>query len=353
MEEVDGSSPDFDDGEEYDAENIRNQESNQKLEEDDGSDPDFDDDDEYDAEEVEKKDIDQKQKLQLLTQRLESYCNDESEYDAFRKFGMAIRDGTKLTGTVLSGGYTNYSYKIHLEKNGDDEDDNCKEELAVFAKIAFPYALWSPDTSVHYDLTRVTAEFELMKRFSEELKTTKTSPIPTPYVLIDIPAAEDGSSPNMRIFVAEWVTADEQWGNQYIEGEIDERVVDECARTVARINLADCDKETNQGYCDSMKTIAAGFDDLFVNVVDKDDDKAVIYARDVLGRDKMIEIMKEWHIASNKKECLLHGDCVSTVINLTIWRTIILYYLIFIHVILIFVLQFLFINNLSYCFDKS
>jgi len=288
---------------------------------------DFDDDDEYDAEKAKKKAIDQEEKLQFLIQRLESYCNDESEHEDLRKLGKAIRNGDKLTGTILSGGYTNYSYKIHLDNSHDDDDDdydndndNDKEELAIFAKIAFPYALWSPDTSVHYDLTRVTAEFELMKRFSEELKTTTSennstkSPIPKPYVLIDIPAAKDGTSPHMKVFVAEWVApTDEQWGNQYIEGDIDGRVVDQCAKTLAMINLTNCDDDTNQGYCDSFASIATGFDAVFLGVLDRDDDKAVKYARDVLGRDKIAEIMKEWHICNRKKECLVHGDAVSMI----------------------------------------
>lgn len=274
-------------------------------------------DDEYDAEKAEKKAIDQKEKLQLLIKHLEGYCNDKSEYDDLRKLSNAIQNGATLTGTILSGGYTNYSYKIHLNC-GDDNDNEYDKNLAIFAKIAFPYALWSPDTSVHYDLSRVTAEFELMRRFSKEIKissesddTTK-SPIPKPYVLIDIPADEDAASPNMKIFVAEWVApTDEQWGNQFIEGEVDERVIDQCARTLAMINLADCDDEINQGFSDAFASIAKGFDPLFLGVIEKDDDMTVIYARDVLGREKMADIIRQFHILSKKKECLVHGDAVS------------------------------------------
>jgi hypothetical protein len=280
-------------------------------------------DDEYDAEKAEKKAIDQEKKLQLLIKHFEGYCNDESEYDDLRKLGSAIQNGATLTGTILSGGYTNYSYKIHLNC-GDDNDNDYDKNLAVFAKIAFPYALWSPNTSVHYDLSRVTAEFELMRRFSEEIKISfesddndnnniiTKSPIPKPYVLIDIPADEDGASPNMKIFVAEWVApTDEQWGNQFIEGEVDERVIDQCARTLAMINLADCDDEINQGFSDTFASIAKGFDPLFLGVIEKDDDMAVIYARDVLGREKMVDMIRQWHIDSTKKECLVHGDAVS------------------------------------------
>ena len=301
---------------------MNEQENKQNLEEEDESDIVFDEDDEYDAEKALKKAIDQEEKLKSLIEHLKAYCTDESEHEDLRKLGKAIRNGDKLAGTILSGGYTNYSYKIHLDNSDEDDDgdnDNDTDELAVFAKIAFPYALWSPDTSVHYDLTRVTAEFELMKRFSEELKITASdnitkSTIPKPYMLIDIPAAEDATSPNLKIFVAEWVApTDEQWGNQFIEGDIDGRVVDQCAKTLAMINLADCDDGTNQAYCDSFASIAKGFDALFLGVLDRDDDKAVKYGRDVLGRDKISEITKEWHICNRKKECLVHGDAVSMI----------------------------------------
>ena len=136
---------------------------------------DFDEDDEYDAKNSERKLIDWKEKLKLLLKKLEVYCNDESEHNDLRKLGNAIQNGEKLTGTILSGGYTNYSYKIHLDcddgnDNGNDRggknaSNGNKKELAVFAKIAFPYALWSPDKSVPYDLNRVTIEFELTKQF--------------------------------------------------------------------------------------------------------------------------------------------------------------------------------------------
>jgi len=289
---------------------MNKQDDKLKLEDNDGF---GNGDDEYDTEEDRNKAIDPEEKLKLLIEHLKGYCNDESEYDDLRKIGNAIQNGAKLTGTILCGGYTNYSYKIHL--TCDDNENDYDKSLAVFAKIAFPYALWSPDTSTNYDLGRVTAEFELMNRFSEELTITRDSdditesPIPKPYVLIDIPAPKDGASPNMKIFVAEWVApTDEQWGNQFIEGDIDERVIDQCARTLAMINLADCDGDINQGFQDTFTTISRGFDALYFGVIDRDDDIAVAYARDVLGREKMAAILKEFNICRLKKECLVHGD---------------------------------------------
>lgn len=44
---------------------------------------------------------------------------------------------TKLKGTILSGGITNYSYKVYADKHPD---------ICVFAKLSFEFALWNPDT---------------------------------------------------------------------------------------------------------------------------------------------------------------------------------------------------------------
>lgn len=262
-----------------------------------------------------EKELDQAAKLQLLIRYLEGYCNDKSEHDDLRKLGKAIQNGAKLTGTVISGGYTNYSYKIHLDSAAGSKSVYDKD-LAVFAKIAFPYALWAPSKDDHYNLSRVKEEFDLMTRFSEELKFTtenegKTkSPIPKPYVLIDIPASTDGESPNMKIFVAEWVApTDEQWGNQFIEGEVDNRVIDRCAKTLANINLADCDENVNEGFVHSMEKISAGLVPLFLELSERDNDKAVIYARDVLGPEKMKAIINKFYVVSNKtKDAFVHGD---------------------------------------------
>lgn len=263
---------------------------------------------ELNDDQLEQKAIDQQEKLKILVERLEGYCNEDSKHRDLRKIGKAIQNGAKLTGTVISGGYTNYSYKIHLE---DDKN------LAVYAKVAFPYALWDPSRDAHYDLSRVTSEFELMKRFSREFKITLESgavksPVPTPYELIDVPAAEDGSYPNMKIFVSEWVApTDEQWGNQFIEGEVDNRVIEQCAKTLAMINLADCDKNFNQGFTECFMKITAGFAPLITGVVEQENDKVVVYARDVLGLEKLKAIVEKWETASQQKECLVHGDAVS------------------------------------------
>jgi hypothetical protein len=113
----------------------------------------------------------------------------------------------------------------------------------------------------------------------------------------------------MKIFVSEWVApTDEQWGNQFIEGEVDNRVIDQCAKTLAMTNLADCDKDFNQGFTDCFTKITAGLAPLITGVVEQENDKVVVYARDVLGLEKLKTIVKKWETGSQQKECLVHGD---------------------------------------------
>jgi Phosphotransferase enzyme family len=283
------------------------------------------DDDENDpkVDDEEKRAVDQEEKLQLVLQYLEPLCNEGSEHPVMRKMGRALRSrgddndhpADRLGGTILSGGYTNYSYKIHLEGDPD---------TAVFAKVAFPHALWSSDQSLHFDLDRQTAEFHLMRRFATELAVpeeaggsinndgedddaattvTNTSPVPMPYELIDVP------SHNVRIIVAEWVApTDEQWGNQFIEGDVDRRVVTRCAEALARINLADCDHGVNEGFVRSMGAISGGFDQVYLDILDRDRvDRTVEYVR-TLGRERMEAIMAARRRADESRECLVHGD---------------------------------------------
>ena len=59
-----------------------------------------------------------------------------SSHDIFRKINDAITSpgsDSKLEATILTGGYTNYSYKVYV---------NDQPELCVFAKLSFEFALW-------------------------------------------------------------------------------------------------------------------------------------------------------------------------------------------------------------------
>lgn len=83
------------------------------------------------------------------------YCmNDDSEHDDLREIARSLKDGDNLAGHILSGGLTNYSYKIYLKN---------RPSVCLFAKIGFSYALL--DRGKDLGLDRLTTEFDMMKQF--------------------------------------------------------------------------------------------------------------------------------------------------------------------------------------------
>lgn len=93
-----------------------------------------------------------KEKLQVVLDKIYEYCmkdGETSKHEDIRQITYELKhnDDTKLVGKVLSGGLTNYSYKIYLQKNnksssssGADTDTDDNDELCLFAKIGFSYA---------------------------------------------------------------------------------------------------------------------------------------------------------------------------------------------------------------------
>mmetsp|Transcript_4285 Transcript_4285/g.6578 ORF Transcript_4285/g.6578 Transcript_4285/m.6578 type:complete len:90 (-) Transcript_4285:1908-2177(-) len=57
-----------------------------------------------------------------------------SSVGIFKKINRACEEGGTIEATILSGGYTNFGYKLFFPGQPD---------LAVFAKLSFEYALCS------------------------------------------------------------------------------------------------------------------------------------------------------------------------------------------------------------------
>ena len=94
------------------------------------------------------------EKRQLVLSIVKTYCQSDSKFNGLAEIGKGLEekksgkqddDGSKeeeessgkivveLVCQIISGGKTNYSYKLYLKNN---------PSKAVFAKIAFDYALW-------------------------------------------------------------------------------------------------------------------------------------------------------------------------------------------------------------------
>ena len=102
---------------------------------------------------------DQESKLNIVLSQIEKHATGESLHPGLGRLQSTLRAGDKLVGKILSGGWTNYSYKIYLENQ-----PNCR----LFAKVCFPRALWDPsEESTYYDLERQTTEFRMMEHFTK------------------------------------------------------------------------------------------------------------------------------------------------------------------------------------------
>ena len=73
-------------------------------------------------------------KKTLLIETITKECT-TSEHEILQQINNAIGgEGSTLEAIVLSGGYTNYSYKVYVKE---------QPKLCVFAKLSFEYALVS------------------------------------------------------------------------------------------------------------------------------------------------------------------------------------------------------------------
>jgi hypothetical protein len=173
----------------------------------------------------------QENKKAVVIDNIVAHCNESSPYEDLRAIGAALKAGDKLVSKIISGGKTNFSYKVFVEGSPDK---------ALFAKICFSYALWNPDRSVHYDVVRTENEFKVMQQFTD-MMGGDNAPIATPYLCINVSETE-------RVLVTKWASADEQWANQFIDGEVDHRIIPKLAEAFATLNCTtDFDPMFNDG----------------------------------------------------------------------------------------------------------
>jgi hypothetical protein len=145
---------------------------------------------------------DQEEKKSLVAKTISAHCNDSSKFQILRTIGQALQDGDQLQLDILTGGHTNLSYRVYLKKNPN---------VQLFAKLAFSRPLYITDPSVHLDLMRTANEYKMMELFYN----INPDAVAEPYFCLDID--------DMKLLVEQWAEADEQWGNQFIDGSVDAR----------------------------------------------------------------------------------------------------------------------------------
>ena len=197
-------------------------------------------------------------KMHVVVDTITTYLWSKAKLSKFQDvldMGAALAAGDRLKLELLSGGNTNFSYMVSLEKTPGKNP--------VFAKLSMSKALGNSYTSMEYDLSRTENEFTIMNRFRSVLTNNNGDgrsknlfrsaltnsngndnhedhvPVVTPYFCVD-------AGPGHCLLVSEWSPADEQWANQFIDGQVDERILEKLANTFAALHCtatAACTKD--------------------------------------------------------------------------------------------------------------
>mmetsp|Transcript_10588 Transcript_10588/g.23509 ORF Transcript_10588/g.23509 Transcript_10588/m.23509 type:complete len:516 (-) Transcript_10588:81-1628(-) len=172
----------------------------------------------------------------------------------FTQISNALNDGShnnkaKLVVEILTGGYTNFSYRIRLERDPETSSEN---EIKLFAKLCFERALWNPDKSKIYLLDRTANEYSTMKSISDNIVTDNSAShmIAKPHLCLDL---LDGDL-KMKLLVTSWCEAgDEQWANQLIDGIVDERIPPQLGRFLAQVHsMTEFPKDMNEDVRETL-----------------------------------------------------------------------------------------------------
>ena len=182
--------------------------------------------------------LEKERKKQLVIDSVQEHCTIDSPFGDLRAIAKALQDPkVQLDATVISGGATNYSYKVYAVVDGLP----LLSTPPLFAKLSFPFAMWNPDQSQHYDVKRTENEFTAMQSFhqivqdrNQRLGCTTTevlSPVAIPYLCLTI-------QKEWRLLVTQWAdAADEQFATQGMDGHLDGRVLKTLAEAFAAMNL--------------------------------------------------------------------------------------------------------------------
>ena len=201
-------------------------------------------------------------------------------------------DGSKLEATILSGGITNYSYKVQVDKQPD---------LVVFAKLSFEYALFNP--GAHHDLARTQNEYNAMKMVYDKTPDC----VVTPLACWDL--EYDGQK--AKLLVTAWSLASEQFGIQFHEGMVDPRIAPQLAETMATLHtIENVDPEFNAQVKDCIIDLLAFVKKSTVEAAKKEtpDNRTEAYMKEV-GLDVIMRLLDDnVQDFEQTRDCLIHND---------------------------------------------
>lgn len=238
--------------------------------------------------------VDKQEKTSLVIETIRAKCG-ESTNLILEQINYAINDfgaTGKLKATVLSGGMTNYSYRVYLDNDPD---------LCVFAKLSFESASWNPDPNAHFDLARTQNEYNVMKQFSEVEPENVVSPV----ACWDV--EQDGKK--MKLLEVEWSKAEEQLSNQFIEGSVDSRIAPKLAHALASLHTMQFDPNFNDEIMPFRESMLEGIKSILTEMASNTEPKnrTETYCS-MLGKDVVNRIIDITAADDKKRECLQHRD---------------------------------------------
>jgi len=196
----------------------------------------------------------------LVADTIAAKCMEEDaqQFEELKVFKDALKAGDSLSLQILSGGETNYAYKATLSTD---------PSKALFAKISFNFARWNPDKTVIYDVKRAENEFAIMNSFAEQMGGHGVAPVAKPFYCLDVPG-------DAKLLIAQWSPTDVQFSNQFMDGQVDMRVIDKLAETLAILNLTPVEAEWNENCRSCMQSLHPLFKQIFGQFVSLPDDQA-------------------------------------------------------------------------------
>lgn len=240
---------------------------------------------------------DREDKKQLVIDVIASHASCSSEFEDIRSISNALKNGNELCVTIISGGVTNFSYRVTV--TGEDAPGT-----ALYAKIFFPYALWGTDKNAYYDVERGANEFRIIGHFRKMLGMG--APVATPYLCTH---KED-----VVLFVTSWAPADEQWANQFIDGTVDLRIIPKLAKSLAALHLSPFEGDVGLDFNDGVRLTMQGMIDITRQVIaghlaseDPPADDCIAYIREI-GKDKFFSMMDNLWEKYSTRDCINHSD---------------------------------------------
>lgn len=233
-------------------------------------------------------------KKRLVTQTILSKVN-SSPHKVLQQINEVVNEsdeGSKLVATILSGGVTNYSYKVQVDTH---------PQLVIFAKLSFEYALFNP--SAHHDLARTENEYKAMVM----ARGASSNSVVAPLACWDL----EHNGQKAKLLLTEWSNADEQFGIQFHEGAVDPRIAPQLADTIANLHTIESfDPEFNAQVKSSIIGLLEFVKQSSMEAAKKEtpDNRTEAYMAEV-GADVIFDILND-NIQDFQltRDCLIHND---------------------------------------------